>query len=240
MPPLKAVAEGHRRLLGLTAMLTDEQVAAPSLLPGWSRGHVLAHLTDNARAFARVCSLALNGELVDAYEGGQAERDAIIEGLSGGNAFSHHDGLNRHIGVLEAVWSHASPADWERPVRFRNGELSEIVLMRWREVWIHLVGLDLGVGPQEWTEEFCHHTIEFLLPRLPEGVALRQTDGPRRWSAAGEISAVADTEITGRAQDLAAWLSGRPAQRLPTGDLPDLGPWPRPPAPADRSRLAAG
>ena len=241
MPPLKAVAEGHRRLLGLTAMLTDEQVAAPSLLPGWSRGHVLAHLTDNARAFARVCSLALNGELVDAYEGGQAERDAIIEGLSGGNAFSHHDGLNRHIGVLEAVWSHASPADWERPVRFRNGELSEIVLMRWREVWIHLVDLDLGVTAEEWTEEFSHHAIEFLLPRLPDGVALRQADGPARWSAGGEISAVQDVEITGRARDLAAWLAGRTPQRLPVGDLPELGPWPAHPAPAtDRSRQAAG
>ncbi|MFC7341981.1 maleylpyruvate isomerase family mycothiol-dependent enzyme [Saccharopolyspora griseoalba] len=241
MPPLKAVADGHRRLLEVTAPLTDEQVRAPSLLPGWSRGHVLAHLTDNARAFARVCALALRGELVDAHEGGQAERDAIIEGLATGNARAHRDGLARHIAALEAVWSQASPADWELPVRFRNGELADVVRMRWREVWIHLVDLDLGVTAEEWTEEFSHHAIEFLLPRLPEGVALRQTDGPARWSADGEISAVQDVEITGRARDLAAWLSGRTPQRLPAGDLPELGPWPAHPAPTpDRARQAAG
>ena len=64
-------------------------------------------------------------------------------------------------------------------------------------------------------------------------------DGARTFPV-GEISPVADVEITGRARDLAAWLTGRPAQRLPAGELPELGPWPRPPAPADRSRLAAG
>lgn len=239
MPPLKAVADGHRRLLEVTAALTDEQVRAPSLLPGWARGHVLAHLTDNARAFARVSALALRGELVDAYEGGQAERDAIIEGLATGNAHAHRDGLTRHIAALEAVWSQASPADWDRPVRFRNGDLAGIVRMRWREVWIHLVDLDLGVTPADWTEEFCHHTIEFLLPRLPAGVALRQTDGPARWSAHGEISAVQSREIAGTARDLAAWLAGRTPLQLPTGELPQLLEWPAHPTPIpDQTRQA--
>ncbi|WP_344132073.1 maleylpyruvate isomerase family mycothiol-dependent enzyme [Saccharopolyspora halophila] len=239
MPPLKAVADAHRRLLEVTAPLTDEQVRTPSLLPGWSRAHVLAHLTDNARAFARVSALALRGELVDAYEGGRAERDAIIEGLAAGNAHSHRDGLTRHLTALEAVWSQASPADWELPVRYRNGDLAEVVRMRWREVWIHLVDLDLGVSPEEWTDDFCHHTIEFLLPRLPDGVALRQTDGPARWSPDGEISAVRDVEIAGPARDLAAWLTGRPTHRLTASELPELEPWPAHPEPApDRSRAA--
>lgn len=239
MPPLKAVADGHRRLLEVTASLTDEQVRAPSLLPDWTRGHVLAHLTDNARGFARVCALALRGELVDAYEGGQAERDAIVEGLATGNARAHRDGLARHVAALEAVWSQASPTDWDRPVRFRNGDLADIVRMRWREVWIHLVDLDLGVTTDEWTEEFCHHAIEFLLPRLPDGVALRQTDGPARWSFDGEISAVRAVEITGRAHDLAAWLAGRTPQRLPIGELPELGAWPTHPDPVpDHTRQA--
>lgn len=235
MPPLNAVAQGHRRLLEVLSALTDDQVAAPSLLPGWSRGHVLAHLTDNARAFARVSALALRGELVDAYEGGQTERDAIIEGLADRSADEHRDSIARHSAALEAVWSQAAAGDWERPVRFRNGDLSGLVHMRWREVWIHLVDLDLGVGPQEWSDEFSCHAVDFLLPRLPDGIALRQTDGPRRWPADA-----AGIEISGRARDLAAWLAGRTPQQIPAGPLPDLLPWPAHPAPIpDELRLSA-
>ncbi|MGW1678893.1 maleylpyruvate isomerase family mycothiol-dependent enzyme [Saccharopolyspora sp. NPDC002376] len=223
--PLSAVVEGHQYLLEAISALTDEQVAAPSLLPGWSRGHVLAHLTDNARAFARVSAHALRGELVDAYDGGQQERDAIIEGLAGNNAEEHRARLARHSTALEAVWSQAAESDWKRPVRFRNGDLAGIVRMRWREVWIHLVDLDVGVGPDRWTPEFAHHAIDFLLPRLPDGFTLR--DGDRTWSTG-------PTEIAGRAHDLAAWLAGRTPQETPSGPLPELGPWPPHPIPAQR------
>ncbi|MER7011490.1 maleylpyruvate isomerase family mycothiol-dependent enzyme [Saccharopolyspora sp. NPDC000359] len=222
--PLHAVLEGHQYLRHAIATLTDEQVAAPSLLPGWTRGHVLAHLADNARAFARVSAHALRGELVDAYDGGQAERDAIIEGLAGDGSEEHRARLARHSAALEAVWSQAGEADWDRPVRFRNGDLAGIVRMRWREVWIHLVDLDIGVGPERWSAEFSGHAIEFLLPRLPEGFALRATDGDRTWSTGA-------VEITGRAHDLAAWLAGRTPERTPNGPLPDLGPWPPHPTP---------
>ncbi|MGW3471354.1 maleylpyruvate isomerase family mycothiol-dependent enzyme [Saccharopolyspora sp. NPDC000995] len=235
MPPLNAVVQGHRRLLEVLSALPDDQVAEPSLLPGWSRGHVLAHLADNARAFARVSALALRGELVDAYEGGQTERDAIIEGLAGRSADEHRDSIARLSTALEAVWSQAAANDWKRPVRLRNGDLSGLVHMRWREVWIHLVDLDLGVGPHEWSGEFSCHVVDFLLPRLPDGFALRQTDGPRRWPADAE-----GAEISGRARDLAAWLAGRTPQQIPTGPLPDLLAWPAHPTPIpDEPRLPA-
>ncbi|MFE2757473.1 maleylpyruvate isomerase N-terminal domain-containing protein, partial [Actinosynnema sp. NPDC059335] len=76
-PPLAAVVRAHRRLLDVIAGLTDAAVAAPSTLPGWTRGHVLAHLADAARARARVVEHAARGERVAMWEPG--ERDAIIE-----------------------------------------------------------------------------------------------------------------------------------------------------------------
>ncbi|MCI2420838.1 maleylpyruvate isomerase family mycothiol-dependent enzyme [Saccharopolyspora sp. K220] len=236
---MNAVVQGHRRLVEVLSELTDDQVAAPSLLPGWSRGHVLAHLTDNARAFARVSALALRGELVDAYDGGSEERDAIIEGLAGSSADQHRAAVARHSAALEAVWSQATADDWDRPVRFRNGDLAGIVHMRWREVWIHLVDLDLGVSPREWSSEFSCHVVDFLLSRLPAGVDLRQSDGPRRWSSGGAESD-GHVEISGRARDLAAWLAGRTPQQSPAGPLPDLGPWPPHPDPIpDEARRSA-
>lgn len=42
------LAEATSRLLGTAAGLTDSQAREPSLLPCWSRGHVLSHLARNA------------------------------------------------------------------------------------------------------------------------------------------------------------------------------------------------
>ena len=72
-------AAAHQRLLATADALTDEQVAAPSLLPGWTVGHVLAHLARNADSHARVLAAADAGEVVDQYEGGPAARAAEID-----------------------------------------------------------------------------------------------------------------------------------------------------------------
>ncbi|MFE3742123.1 maleylpyruvate isomerase family mycothiol-dependent enzyme, partial [Streptomyces sp. NPDC059134] len=69
---LEAVREATERLLGAAATLDNAAVAAPSRLPGWSRGHVLAHISRNADA------------LVNVFEGrpmypDAATRDADIE-----------------------------------------------------------------------------------------------------------------------------------------------------------------
>ncbi|WP_432705145.1 maleylpyruvate isomerase N-terminal domain-containing protein [Actinoplanes regularis] len=65
-----AVASAHRRLYTLLAELGDERLRGPSLLPGWTRAHVLAHLADNARAFERQTQAALRGDLVEMHDGG--------------------------------------------------------------------------------------------------------------------------------------------------------------------------
>ena len=41
-----------RRLVRSVDAMTDDQFAEPSLLPGWTRGHVVAHLTLNAEGLA--------------------------------------------------------------------------------------------------------------------------------------------------------------------------------------------
>ena len=42
------IDEAVARLLASAAALSDEQLRGPSLLPGWSRGHVLSHIARNA------------------------------------------------------------------------------------------------------------------------------------------------------------------------------------------------
>ena len=48
--------------------LTDEELAAPSLLPGWTRRHVVSHLAMNGFAFAGVLDAIGRGRPVAMYE----------------------------------------------------------------------------------------------------------------------------------------------------------------------------
>ncbi|MEU1626960.1 maleylpyruvate isomerase family mycothiol-dependent enzyme [Streptomyces sp. NPDC020096] len=223
-PPVAAVIEAHGTLHRLLADLDDEQVTAPSPLPGWSRGHVLAHLTDAARMYARCAEHALRGELVEPYDGGAAERDAILAATAGRTAAEHRAALAEQSAHLESIWAKTSDQDWSRPVRYRNADIAATVYARWREVWIHMTDLSLGLRPTDWPADLAAHAIDFLLPRLPAGTSVTAGDTGQRWST-GDASGLT---VTAALRDLAAWLSGRTPAVPPTSPhgLPDLGPWP--------------
>ncbi|MGM1062815.1 maleylpyruvate isomerase family mycothiol-dependent enzyme [Saccharothrix sp. Mg75] len=206
-PPLTGVAEAHRRLVHVVDDLTDAQVAGPSLLPGWTRGHVLAHLADAARARAQVVEHALRGEVVPMW--GPGERDAVIGATASRSAAEHRAATAEHATRLERAWA---AVDWPDP------SLAPAVFTRWREVWIHLVDLDLGVRPAEWGAEFSCHVVDVLRARLPEGFSLHATDTGRTWGGG--------TRVAAASRDLAAWLAGRTPERPLTAPLPPLGPWP--------------
>ena len=78
--------EAHRALVDhLEAMAggAGADPALPSLLPGWTRGHVLTHIARNADSFVRVLEAARRGEVVTQYEGGVDGRNADIEAGAG-------------------------------------------------------------------------------------------------------------------------------------------------------------
>jgi uncharacterized protein (TIGR03083 family) len=101
------------------------------------------------------------------------ERNAIIEAAAGRSAAWPRAALAEQTTQLESVWADISGLDWSRPVRFRNADIGATVFARWREVWIHMVDLDLGVGPDDWPMDLAIHAIDFLRTRLPEGTSLR-------------------------------------------------------------------
>ena len=76
------VAEAHAALddhLDAMSGSSGADPALPSLLPEWTRGHVLTHIARNADSFVRVLEAARRGEVVTQYEGGVASRNADIE-----------------------------------------------------------------------------------------------------------------------------------------------------------------
>ena len=72
---------GTRRLVRSVDGMSDEQWQEPSLLPGWSRAHVVAHLTLNAEGLAAALEGVHESRQVPMYRSSEA-RDADIAELA--------------------------------------------------------------------------------------------------------------------------------------------------------------
>lgn len=226
------VSLAHARLLGLVERLDDQQKDAASALPGWSRGHVVQHLSDNARAFERQARAAMHGEMVDMYDGGQAERDRSIDSGAARPLGELYEELDLAQRALEQTWSRLTEGDWRRPVRFRRATVVDTALARWREAEIHAVDLNVGYRPRDWSVDFALHALDFLSARTPTGtqLILRATDA----ALTRTLGVGRPVEVAGPTRDLAAWMAGREVDASLTSTdplLPTLGPWP--PDPAD-------
>lgn len=69
-------------LLDNIGSLADAAVGGPSLLPGWTRGHVLAHLARNAEGGIRLLGWARTGIPSYEYESLDARAAAIQAGAT--------------------------------------------------------------------------------------------------------------------------------------------------------------
>ncbi|MDV9190703.1 maleylpyruvate isomerase family mycothiol-dependent enzyme [Streptomyces sp. SR27] len=217
---LAHVHEATARLLNAAASLDNAAVAEPSRLPGWTRGHVLAHVARNADALVN----ALKG--LPMYPDA-ATRDSDIERDSGRPLDVQLADVRATADRFAAVG--AEPADWSRTVELRNGvtdSASRIPFRRWVEVDLHHVDLGVGYELEDLPEEFVQREIDFLTERfaglesVPETV-LRAADG-RGWTTGGTSGGVA---VMGPATELLGWLSGRrdgSALTTEGGPLPEL------------------
>lgn len=142
----------HRRLLDTVSALHDDDVRRPSLLPGWTIGHVLAHLARNADSHVRLLEAGARGEVADQYEGGAAGRAAEIERDADRSAATHRDDLAATIAALEACWDSMPAAGWRGEGRSVAGTivLADLPFRRWRETDVHHVDLGLAYRPDDW------------------------------------------------------------------------------------------
>ena len=101
---IEAVRLGTRRILRTVGELTDEQVAAKSLLPGWSRAELLTHLARNADGGRGIAQAAARGEVGAQYPGGAEQRAAGIAAGRGVNAAALLADLRRSCDALMEAW----------------------------------------------------------------------------------------------------------------------------------------
>ncbi|MFJ3790763.1 maleylpyruvate isomerase family mycothiol-dependent enzyme [Kitasatospora sp. NPDC090091] len=228
---LSLVEEGTRHLLHTVSGLKPEAVAEPSALPGWTRGHVLAHVARNADSLVNLLDGARTGTDIPQYPSGEV-RDQGIE-----------DGAPRPVDVQLADLRASDerfaaaaallPAEaWTADVRHRTGYVfpaSDIPWKRLAEVEYHHVDLDAGYTPAHWPELFAVTEFRKLSARLAgadlPAVELVADDTEDR----GVIgTGTPSLTVEGPVRALLAWLSGRSGgdglRRTPDAALPQLPP----------------
>lgn len=182
--------------------LHDEHVARPSNLPGWSVGHVLAHLALDAESMVHLCEAAEQGRITVQYPGGASERAAHIDRDARAPARSHIERLRDSIDELEGLWLRVDRA-WTGRGEMVSGAvipITDLPLRRWREVEVRMG--DLGIselgcdGPNSWSTEYIRRDVRVLT---------------MQWTARGSMGMNTLPSVIERLDDRArlAWLLGR-------------------------------
>ena len=152
------------RFIATATGLDDAAVAAPSGLPGWTRGHVLTHVARNADGAVNLLTWARTGIVTPQYASPE-HRVADIEAGAGRTAAEQLADVRATTRRLAAAID-AMPAEaWSAEVRWTDGRVgpaSEVVRRRLREVELHHVDLGAGYTPADWPEAFAIRLVEEL------------------------------------------------------------------------------
>ena len=203
------VAEGTALCRTAIDDLDEAAYGAPSLLPGWTRKHVVAHLASNAEAIGNLLHWARTGEPTPMYSS-REQRNAAIES----GATLPGDRLSAWFAesaqALADAMAGLTAEQWQAEVVTAQGRTvpaSEVPWMRSREVMVHVV--DLGTGVR-----FADLPAEFLAELRDDILARRGRDNV--------------PAVHGRPAEVTAFLAGRPFAGVTTADgapAEPLAPW---------------
>jgi maleylpyruvate isomerase len=209
---LSAVADSTERLLRTVTELTPEAIAEPSGLPGWTRGHVLAHLARNADSLVNLLETARTGRDIPQYASESAREEGIQQGAARPPAEQLAD-LTASAERFAATAAALSPEDWAVQLKHRHGYFfpaHEVPAKRLGELEYHHVDLLAGYSPAHWPADFAREQFDalaarFSVPALPTVVLVCDDVEHRAVIGDGPVTLVVEGPIRG----LTAWLSGR-------------------------------
>jgi len=225
------MTEGHRYFLARLAQVSDDELAAPSALPGWTGRHILSHVGHNARALGRLAHWAATGEPTPMYSGPTARAAEIALG-----ARWDADRLRSFVEVeqdaLAAAFEKLDAGHWATEVVTAQGRHVTAAALPWlrtREIWVHAADLhgaaDFSDFPPPLLDELVADVLRFRRDAREEALRVRPTDRDATPPFDGQAPPV---WIEGRTADLARWLTGRGAVNIRASGqsaLPTLGPW---------------
>jgi maleylpyruvate isomerase len=198
------------RLAATVAKLTDDDLRAPSRLPGWTRGHLVAHLARNADSCWNLLEWARTGEMIRQYPSDEV-REAGVEANSGRPAGELR--VETRIAIERLAHQAATlpgPA-WERMVAARSGwphPAWYVVGRRWREVEAHHVDLAAGHTCADWSPAYVRWELAETLAaiRLDGGLVAGRV---RATDLDVDVRLGDGPEISAPGHELLGWLTGR-------------------------------
>jgi maleylpyruvate isomerase len=231
MADVRAASERLDRIVG---ELGDAGMHRPSLLPGWTRAHVITHLARNADGFVNLLTWARTGVEHPMYPS-TADRDADIQEGAGRLAQVVHEDLRAAGDRFAVACERLTDSQWLATVAGRASMVfpaANIPSMRLFELWVHLVDLDVDFGfgdvPAEQLEGMLGSAVARLVDR-PDGPSVHLTvtlpDGDERvWDLVGGGDGDPH-QVSGEAAPVLAWLTGRGDGAGLDGDVPALPAW---------------
>jgi len=210
------IGEATDRLLASAATLTGAAAGEPSLLPGWTRGHVLTHVARNADGLGNLLRWARTGVETPMYASREA-RQAAIEAGAGRPAAELASDVQGTAIAFAAEAASLPGGAWAAQVQMLTGPpmpARRVLDWRLREVEIHHVDLAAGYRPADWPAEF----VAASLPEVAGSFAGRD-DAPSclvhadgsdlAWRIGPAGPGVPPISVHGSAAGLLAWLTGR-------------------------------
>ncbi|MFD9945583.1 maleylpyruvate isomerase N-terminal domain-containing protein [Nonomuraea sp. NPDC059023] len=165
------ITAATNRLLATAAGLSPAGLSAPSNLPGWTRGHVLAHLARNADGLLNLLAWARTGVETPQYPSLAARAAGIEDGACRTPA--------EHLADLEDGAVRLARAIREQPAQAWSGLVRAprppwhpawyVLVRRIRELEFHHADLGAGYGPADWPATFVRRELHDCLASWPYG-----------------------------------------------------------------------
>lgn len=236
MAGLTAVRRAQTRVDEIVSALDEGTAHGPSLLPSWTRRHVISHLARNADGLVNLLTWAKTGIEHPMYASA-VDRDADIE-----------EGSRRLLQIIQEDLGAASTrffaaaeqlpaAAWSNPISARVGVGLPAALIPWvrlTELLVHGVDLDLGITFDEAVTlagDQVGTVLTYVVDRYanrtdvpPVTLEVTMPTGPSHTMTLG--AATGDpAHLTGPAAAALAWLTGRDAGCGLSGAVPTLPTW---------------
>jgi maleylpyruvate isomerase len=146
-----------QRLLDAARVLPEPDLRAPSLLPGWSRAHVLAHVARNADAMRSLLIGARAQQQRSAYASAQA-RDDDIETSAAQASRELTTDLADSAMALRTMIRQLPDEAWSFRVQMLDSEpfpAAGLLTRRLVEVELHHCDLGIGYDAAKWPASFA-------------------------------------------------------------------------------------
>ncbi len=151
------IDDATQRLLGTARVIAEPDLRQPSLLPGWSRAHVLAHLARGADAMRTLLIGLRSGQDRPAYASAEA-RAAGIELAAAQVAKDLMADVADSAMALRTLARQLPGPAWARSVRILGSApfpAAQLLTRRLVEVELHHCDLAAGYGPADWPAAFA-------------------------------------------------------------------------------------